>query len=459
MHAAQHVLPTEPTISSHIQSQIILQKYLQPLRDGQLFMWHHLEHQNGNVNLESHPLFIWLGSDTPSVLSPHNSTSPIPGTLYFSYTSANKEATPSGCLPLSWITHMAVGKEITPTFHHVGAALIPLDRCFSLVSCMPFVTAHKLSSNSLDLEAPNNKVRMTWAGRLHNIMRRHGHTARKLNSSDITVPRDKISVNKGVIAQPEPSTSSKSHSSVHSSAHKFSVLASGQYFTLSAYHWDFGKQMFNEQRRDVAFVFFSSSQERDLPGTLNYVLEGCAPTPQTDPVKVFNLCRIKQMYTGESMSETSSLHSVVTDDRASSSRSLVLVSQNTIWNLEASNQAIRDVWMKGLHAVLKQHDMNVDNQELKSGSLQQIQHSPNSQLQLSPAGSNCIVSIITPTIIPNDVHRKANSVAPTSVSLSPRSVALKSDASHHPISFGDPEDLFLLENKIGEGTYGEVYQV
>jgi len=216
------------------------------------------------------------------------------------------------------------------------------------------------------------------------------------------------------------------------------------------------------------WVYFRPSNGADSPGTLHWVPALGESTSQPPPFnpsqhldrsRIFYLNQIRQMRAG---ADTIELKAAVGVHGATAHRCLSLLSTQCVWNMEASSVELRDAWMKSLHQVLIRHGMKAqDDEQVKKANMvaaqqQQAQqhHGPSissssaSASGASPSSSNAGGSTTSST--PRFSHHTR--------ALPGRSLSSLTNPANKTINFSDPTDFFLLQSKIGEGSYGAVFK-
>lgn len=251
--------------------------------------------------------------------------------------------------------------------------------------------------------------------------------------------------------------------------HKASValLTAGQSFTLYSFQSDVARSVLNEERRQEVFVFFVSSAGADSPGTLHFV-PVMAGQPvvfvQNDKTRAFYLNQMKQMCAGK---ETAILRAPIAA-HASVNNCLSLFSLNSNWNLEAPSMGVRDNWMKALHQVLLRHGMKAVDKPAQAGAATnpaaaEASSSSSSSSARSSPNSAAAAAATTAAASSSSVTGAASAASSSSsLSVSTRALPVRDSAiasmNSRTINFTDPTDFFLLQSKIGEGSYGAVYK-
>ena len=244
-----------------------------------------------------------------------------------------------------------------------------------------------------------------------------------------------------------------------------SLLTTGQPFVMYS-HAGGGSAALTEERMENVFLFFIASNGVDSPGTLHYTRvppPGQEVSRAVDKSKIFYLNQIKQMRAGKETPIFKNPTGLAA--HASPARCLSLFSVNTTWNLEAPSAEVRDLWMKSLHQVLIRHGMKaVDDAKKAAASPPPAAaqakvgggHAPNSSYHAALANVAANPGLGGPA--PGSPSSASGGGGGFGHESRPLPSTARDASISRTINFSDPTDYFVLEAKIGEGSYGAVYK-
>ena len=165
-----------------------------------------------------------------------------------------------------------------------------------------------------------------------------------------------------------------------------------------------------------------------------------------------------------SMQETPILRSSLAS-AAPISHCFSLFSLNSTWNLESPSPEARETFMKALHQVLIRHGMKAEHEEKNRVAAA-------AAAAANPAAGGAHSTGFCCCYARRLACCTASRLLPPRLPLPPRPLLALSTASralpgklnahahdnNRTINFSDPTDFFQLQAKIGEGSYGSVYQ-